>query len=107
MEGSGGAPRGCRSVVLDAGCEECERAANFDLLFGEFVCQCALETVEVVVEVGKDTLPVVERECFAREPTVLNAAPEDRAPEDDAAVLEERFEVAEDGCFCLGCGREA
>ena len=74
--------------MLDAGCEECERSANFDLLFGEFVCQCALETVTVVGEVGKDTLAVVERECLARELAVLNAAPEDRASEDDAAVLE-------------------
>jgi hypothetical protein len=91
--------------VSDAGGEECERSANFDLLFGEFVCQCALETVEVVGEIGKDTLPVVERECLAREPTVLNAASEDRAPEDDAPGLEERFQVAEDGCLCLGSGQ--
>ena len=38
---------------------------------------------------------------------MLDAASENRAPEDDAAVLEKRFQICEDGCLRLRRGGEA
>jgi hypothetical protein len=67
-----------------------ERSANLDVLIGEAVCECALETVEVVREVCEESLPVVTSKRLPREPAMLDAAPENCAPEDDAAVLEKR-----------------
>ena len=75
------------------GGEERERSANLDVLIGEGVCQCAFEAAEVVREVGEQSLPVVERQHPLRDSAMLYAGPENRAPEDDATVLEKRFQI--------------
>ena len=79
------------------GGEERERSSNLDVPVGERLCQCALEAVEIVPEVGEESLAVVTVERHSREPTMLDSAPENRAPEDDAAILQKRPHIAEDG----------
>ena len=79
------------------GGEERERSSDLDVPVGERLCQCALEAVEIVPEVGEESLAVVTGERHSREPTILDPAPENRAPEDDAAVLQKRPQIAEDG----------
>src|SRR4029078_8830157 len=77
----------------DSSGEECERPAKLDLRLGEVVRQCALETAEIVCEVGQEPVPVVVCERSSSESTVVDAAAKDRAPEDDGAILEKRLQM--------------
>src|SRR6266498_614373 len=73
-----------------------EGAASLDMVLRELVRQRALEAGEVVLEVREDALTVVERKRLPCEPTMLDSMAEDRAPENDAAFLDERLQVPED-----------
>src|SRR4029453_3441951 len=89
------------------GGEKRERSANLDVVIDERLCQCALEAPEVVREVCEESLPVVTGKRLSRERSVLDSAPENRASEDDAAVLEKRFQICQDGGLCRWFGGEA
>src|SRR4029453_6376871 len=58
-------------------------------------------------EVCEESLPVVTGKRLSRERSVLDSAPENRASEDDAAVLEKRFQIFQDGGLCRWFGGEA
>src|SRR4029450_8292372 len=87
--------------------EKRERSANVDVVIDERVCQCALEAAEVVREVCEESLPVVTGKRLSREQSVLDSAPENRASEDDAAVLEKRLQICQDGGLCRWFSGEA